>query len=228
MVFMGCTPETAKWTPAESPKKNKVERVVLTYVVSYPAGTNAIAVVEKKKLQQFLRDNVARPSAVLITLYEYGENSEKRIKEIKRELIKHGVSHKFIIVDYNRKGERCQNSPTEIEIVVEKYLVIPPACSDFSQQIGDAKQGYNSSNYRCAVETNLGMMVANPLDLIQGRPQDPAVGSVMSAAVTRYLEGRITPLLSSSTTTSASSTSSSSGGAAAAPAGGSGAITGTQ
>lgn len=204
-LLPGCVPETAEWTAAESPKKNKVDRVVFTYNVAYPAHATEMEVREKKKLQQFLSDSVPSPSAVTATLYEHGGISEKRIKDIKRELLKHGVPNDLIIVTDDQDASDCKHSKKDshsgVELIIERYLVIPPSCSDFSQKIGDAKQSAPSSNYGCAVEANLGMMVANPRDLIRGRSHDPYNGLVLGEGVARYQTGKITPLINTSTTT---------------------------
>lgn len=203
-MLSGCIPETAEWTAAESPKKNKVERVVLTYFVAYPAHTTTLEAKEKKQLRRFLNENVPSPYAITATLSECGGVSEKRIKEITRELLKYGVPHDFIIVaddqDTSDHKHPQKRGHSGVEIIIERYLVIPPSCANFSQNIGDAKQSSRSSNYGCAVEANLGMMVANPRDLIRGRSRDPYNGVLLAEAVTRYYTRKIAPLIDTSTT----------------------------
>ncbi len=208
-VMAGCTPKVAEWTAAESPKKNKVERIVFAHTVCYPAHATALECQEKKKLQKFLKENVPSPSAVAVTLSQCGGVSEKRILDVKRELLRHGVPDDLISTDDLDTGCRPASDKTArsgIEILIERYVVIPPSCSDFSQNIGDARQSAHSSNFGCAVEADLGMMVANPRDLLRGRERDPYVGIVLANGVRRYRDGVITPLLQSSTTTTTTAT----------------------
>lgn len=205
IVLVGCTPEAAQWTPAESPKKNKVERTVFVYSVNYPIHEDSLEEKEKNKFQRFLKDIIPNPSAVIVTLQEYGGNSEKRIWTLKREILKYGVPEDLIIIDGERLPE-CdvdfeRKSISGVDIIVEKFLTIPPSCANFSQNIGNATQGVYSSNYGCAVEATLGMMVANPRDLVQGRARGLYDGVVLTAGVRRYREGAITPLIQSATTT---------------------------
>ncbi len=221
-ILSGCVPETAEWTAAESPKKNKVERIVLTYFVAYPAHATTFEAKQKKQFQRFLNENVPSPYAITATLCECGGVSEKRIKDIKRELLKYGVPNDFIIVvdDQEVDGHRHskKHAHSGVEVIIERYLVIPPSCSNFSQNIGDAKQNSRSSNYGCAVEANLGMMVANPRDLIRGRSRDPYNGALLADAVTRYYTRKIAPLMDTSTTTAPAQQSGSSGSSAPATA----------
>ena len=76
----GCTPEVARWTPAQSPKENKVDRAIFTYVINYPAHASSMDKREKSELLKFLRATVRSPMAVSVIIEEYGGHSENRIK----------------------------------------------------------------------------------------------------------------------------------------------------
>jgi pilus biogenesis lipoprotein CpaD len=113
---------------------------------------------------------------------------------VERELLKYGVSHDFIMVDYDgldapssgkheKHRTHKKSGGSGVEIIIERYMVIPPSCADFSVKMGDAQQAYSSSNFGCAYEANLGMMVANPRDLIRGRERGAYDGSVLAAGV---------------------------------------------
>jgi len=203
-LLAGCTPERAEWTPAESPKKNKVSRVVFNFTVHYPAHAKGMSDREKKKLHQFLKNTIPTPSAVTATLQEYGGHSEDRIKDIKRELLRHGIPNDLIMIDEDQEEGCHKSTPKEsksgVEIIIEKYLLIPPSCSNFSENIGSAIQSPRSSNFGCALEASFGMMVANPRDLIQGRPTGAYEGSRLADAIDRYRQGKITPLMDTGTT----------------------------
>ncbi|MBP9692071.1 MAG: hypothetical protein KBD90_01920 [Alphaproteobacteria bacterium] len=230
-LLTGCTPQVAEWTPAESPKENRVERVVFTYFLSYPAHDENMKPEEKRKLQQFLRNNAPSPFAISATIQECGGHSEKRIKDVERELLKYGVSHDFIMVDYDgldapssgheKHRTHKKSGGSGVEIIIERYMVIPPSCADFSVKMGDAQQAYSSSNFGCAYEANLGMMVANPRDLIRGRERGAYDGSVFAAGINRYETDKVKPILEISTTQiSQSATTSSTSGAGSVGAGG--------
>lgn len=205
IILVGCTPEAAQWTSAESPKKNKVERTIFIYSINYPLHEDGLDESEKKKFQRFLKDIIPNPSAVIVTLQEFGGNSERRLWTLKREILRYGVPEDLISIDDVRVSECVRDVEKKprsgVDIIVEKFLVIPPSCANFSQNIGDAKQGVHGSNYGCSVEASLGMMVANPRDLVQGRARGLYDGTVLTAGVRRYREGVVTPLIQAATTT---------------------------
>ncbi|MBP6950692.1 MAG: hypothetical protein KBC28_00545 [Alphaproteobacteria bacterium] len=234
-LFSGCTPKVADWTPAESPKENKVERAVFNYTLHYPAHESSMNKNVKKNFLRFLKANIISPSAVTVTLEEFGGHSEERIKDIERELLRFGIPYEFIVVSSESENESYHCSSHKhhqrsigsgVEIIVERYVVIPPSCADFSQPIGDARQAYSPSNFACADTANFGMMIANPRDLIKGRPVGAADGTVMAAGVYRFRTDATKPLMDTSTNidpgnqTSSSSSSSGGGGASSGGAGG--------
>jgi len=209
LIGGGCTPEVSDWTPSESPKENKVDRALFMHKIHYPAHASSMSEKEKRKLLQFLRNTVMSPLAVNVILEEYGGHSEKRIKDIQREFLKFGIPYELITVDYENedsyqkcssKNQHKKESRSGVEVMIERYVVIPPACADFSQPIGDANQARPPSNFGCAEITNFGMMVANPRDLVKGRLLGDSDGTVIAAGVERYHKDKVKDLLDTSTT----------------------------
>jgi hypothetical protein len=223
-LLAGCTPEVAQWTPAESPKINKVDRAVFTYIFPYAAHKGVMSPLEKAKFLEFLKDKVPSPYAVRITLEEFGGHSDKRLMDIERELLKYGVpsdllhrnfdhvDEQFTEYHYNKHNahNRCfnwkiqhkaQTRGSVVVIVVERFVVIPPSCSNFSQQIGNASQAYGPSDLGCSTELNLGLMIANPQDLLRGRDRGLYDGAVLAAGVNRYEHDKIKEIAKITTTT---------------------------
>lgn len=212
ILLSGCAPEIVDWTPAESPKENKIERTILYHKIHYSSKDDAFNERERNSLVRFLKANAVPPSSVSIVLEEYDGHSKKRIKDIQRELVKHGIAYDMITIEPAEKGlKNTSSSSSGVNLVLEKYLVIPPSCADFSQPIGEALQAQAPSNFGCATVANLGMMVANPRDLIKGRSLGASDGAVMAAGVERYRKDNVKALLDTSTNVSPSEGASSSG-----------------
>lgn len=219
-LLAGCTPEVAQWSPPESPKENRVDRAVFAYTFPYPAHMKSMSSLEKAKLLEFLQDTIPSPYAVKITLEEYGGHSEKRLKDIERELLRFGVpldaidrNYDYVEVEYtphhkHKYSKKCHHIDrhtthergSAVVIVVERFVVITPSCANFLTQIGDASQAYASSNFGCSTEANLGMMISNPLDLLRGRDRSAYSGTVMAAGVNRYETDNIKPIAEITTT----------------------------
>lgn len=81
-----------------------------------------------------------------------------------------------------------------VTVLLRRYVVALPACPDWT-----GKPGYNfnnqvSSNWGCATAVNLGMMVADPGDLVHGRRPGYADGERVARSIERYRNGETTPL----------------------------------
>lgn len=219
LFLAACSPQITGWTPSESPKKNIVNRTVFTHTVHYPAHSESMGRQEKRALHQFLKQYILKPSSVNVIIDEYGGHSDKRIKDIERELVIFGIPHHLIKIDsmqdHSRTHEPCGQGKGKagsgVDLIFERYVVIPPSCSDFSQPIGNAAQAYNTSNFGCSDTANLGMMVANARDLVDGRALDPSDGPVIAAGVERYRTDKVKKLIDTSTTTSPDQPTSSTG-----------------
>ncbi|MBA3813216.1 MAG: hypothetical protein H0X26_01795 [Alphaproteobacteria bacterium] len=240
-LLSGCTPEVAEWTPAESPKENRVDRAVFKYTLPVPAHGEGMNSLEKGKFIEFLKNTISSPYAVRITLEEYGGHSDKRLMDIERELLRFGVPSDLLNRNYDHveeqysehhydKHKNCHNKPRHqkdhargsvVVVIVERFVVITPSCSNFSKQIGDASQAYSPSNHGCSTEVNLGHMVANPLDLLRGRQRDAYDGTVMAAGVNRYEHDKVKAIAQVTTTTMQNPVVGAGAGATAAPSGGS-------
>lgn len=202
-LLTGCAPEIVEWTPAESPKENKIERTVFYHTIQYSSQSKSFSEAEVNALLRFLKTNAESPSAVSIILEECDGHSKKRIKDIQRVLVKYGVPYDMIIVEPAGQAHKDHKaSSSGVCLVLEKYLVIPPSCADFSQPIGEAIQAHAPSNYGCATVANLGMMVANPRDLVRGRPLGASDGTVIAAGVKRYRDDKVKELIDTSTNVS--------------------------
>jgi pilus assembly protein CpaD len=77
--------------------------------------------------------------------------------------------------------------------------VTPPNCPDWTKPAyGAGHSNAMPSNYGCADVTNLGLMIADPRDLVIGRTLGPAEGNPATAAVLRYRECKTRPLTAAS------------------------------
>jgi pilus assembly protein CpaD len=78
-----------------------------------------------------------------------------------------------------------------VTVVVGRYVVIPPHCPDWRKPSQDDPSNTPSSNLGCASATNLGLMVADPGDLVYGEPAPASDGDHDVYSVQRYRTGTI-------------------------------------
>jgi pilus assembly protein CpaD len=70
--------------------------------------------------------------------------------------------------------------PSSVRVVVARRRAVVPGCPNWSQSSPDW-DNKSSSNYACAVNSNLAAMIANPEDLLHGR-EPSGVTDAMTAA----------------------------------------------
>ncbi|MCM8729440.1 CpaD family pilus assembly protein [Hephaestia sp. GCM10023244] len=66
-------------------------------------------------------------------------------------------------------------TPDTMRVVVTRMTAAVPGCPDFSRLGNHEFSGSLSSNFGCAVNSNLAAMVARPQDLVRGQPGAPSV-----------------------------------------------------
>ena len=77
-------------------------------------------------------------------------------------------------------------SARDVHLLLGRPMVRLPACPDWSRLSGSNPGNLRDGNHGCATVTNLGLMAADPSDLVQGRRLAPGDGHVLSTAVWRY------------------------------------------
>jgi pilus assembly protein CpaD len=75
-----------------------------------------------------------------------------------------------------------------VNIVVRRYVVTLPGCPDWSGKL-TSYTNTPSSNWGCATAINLGLMIAEPSDLVRGRDLGVADGEALAGAIERYRKG---------------------------------------
>lgn len=93
------------------------------------------------------------------------------------------------------------NQPDDVvRVVIETYVVTLAGCPDWTHHPSISYDNEPTSNFGCASARNLGLMIADPGDLIEGRAMGAADGTVLAAAVKRYRAGKTKALLGAGST----------------------------
>lgn len=181
VALAGCK-ATADRPIIEYTKKNKVDLVRFEHNVMYRNGERDPSVSERTKLDAFLR-NIQIGSGDFILLD--GGSPEQRIALGARLAYQHLSVH--------QTGE--DGTPGRVNVFVERYVVTPPSCPDWSKPVGQDSENTPLTNFGCANTANLGMMVVNPRELIRGTTPGPSDGEAVSAAIKRYRQGETKELI---------------------------------
>lgn len=200
LLAAGCTPGPVGRASPEAQKENKIEFTTMTHRVQFAAGATVMAGSETKELSDFF-NNVAFAYGDQVTI-DAGPRSgnastdalaAKRLDAVAAALRKLRVRAQLAsrpTVD----GALARNG---VVVTVGHYVVIGPNCPDRRTPEADNFRNTPSSNYSCATVTNLGLMVANPGDLLRGDTPGPADGDFAARGVQLYRDGTMSKSLKS-------------------------------
>lgn len=188
-ALTACNSPADEWTTAQAPRQLRVDFQRLTHATAFPSGSAQVAQGERDSLLGFLHTAEVTPDD---TIYLEAADGDKltatRISALVRDL--------------SRKGYSVATLPTardavpanSLMVVVERYIVTPPDCPNWSKSPNGDHENAVASNFGCANVTNLGLMVADPRDLVIGRDLGPADADYTSLAIQRYRAGKTAPL----------------------------------
>jgi pilus assembly protein CpaD len=175
------------WKQQEQPAQPQVQRVSVQHVIPFAQKDLEITDVEREALAMFVRQNNLQPGshvsvAAPAKTAAQTARARNRLASVRNELQRMGVSSSIV------QAEATNNQSTGDEIVVfaQTVAVLPPDCPGYNQPITLDYEWRPNTRLGCANAVNLGLMVANPSDLAQGRPVSAADGEAMALGVNRY------------------------------------------
>lgn len=181
-LLAACTPRTEDWSPAESPKHNTVNWVEYHHSVAFAPSSAKMTAAERVALDSFL-GRVAIGEGVRIALAGRAAGDEalavRRETAIAAYLREHGFRSRLGAVPAAARNGT-------VTVSVGRYIVTPPNCPDWSKPAGLDSANRASSNFGCATEANLGLMVADPGALVRGYSIGPSDGYTRAVDVQHY------------------------------------------
>lgn len=200
MLLSGCTPEVARWSPAEAPQQNQVNFTTMAHPVRFVSNATEPTGSEAKALSDFLNGvDVGYGDQVTIDAGPATGNAAADALAAKRMDAVTSMLRKLRIRAQAAARPSVDGALTQNTVVVTvgRYVVIGPNCPDRSKPEGDDFSNTVQSNYGCATATNLGLMVANPRDLLSGTPAGPADADFAARGVQQYRAGEISKTIKS-------------------------------
>jgi pilus assembly protein CpaD len=170
------------YTKSEAPNNLRVDGAETRVDVSFVPGSARLA--RPDAIRQLVAAGRVR-AADRVTISAGGPSglAEQRAAVISRELLAYGI-----VAD----ALPLESVPANHAILgVGRYAVTLPPCPNWSQPPNTQYTNAYPSNWGCARAVNLGLMVANPADLVSGRALAPADGMPAVTAVQRYLNDRV-------------------------------------
>jgi len=152
--------------------RNSVQMVRLPFEVMIEEdGTASLSNVSKTAINNFLTSSEVTYADVL--MLDGPTASPNRIAAIESYIRETGLVYAGTSV----LGAEPQNGA--VMLYIERYVVTTPRCGEWLPEYSNNSRNNDSPFYGCANTANLGLMVANPRDLISGQ----SAGNTTAAAV---------------------------------------------
>jgi pilus assembly protein CpaD len=202
LALAACVTDYSK---SEAPNVLRVDGAETRVDLSFLPGSARLAAGEAARLDRLVATGVIRP-ADRVTIATGGASGlgERRAAALSSALLAYGI-----VADASSLESVSANHAI---IGIRRYTVTLPPCPNWSQSPNAEYTNAYRSNWGCAGAVNLGLMVANPADLVSGRTLAPADGMPAVSAVQRYLNDRVKPLPVVTATPFAASTGGGGGG----------------
>jgi pilus assembly protein CpaD len=172
---------------SEAPNPIRVSQTKLTHTIHFPAGSSAPNAGETRDLNEFLAtSSVSSGDVIVIERPDLKTGSaldDKRASRLETALARQGLKPVF--------AQTPDVAVGEMTLVVERYEATAPNCPNWSKAPGNDFDNTMHSDFGCSTASNLAAMIADPKDLISGKPMGPVVGEPAIAAVERYRSGRV-------------------------------------
>lgn len=185
MLALAACDTTANWSDTQVLRRNQVEPVRLVHDVRFATGVQ-LSSAEMAQLEGFIaRHDVGYGDRVYVLTETSGKVSQ-RSTNVLNYIKAHGIAAAAL--------PSVEAQPGIVRIVVNRHVVVPPNCPDWSKPATSDYSNTPMSNLGCSTMANFGSMVADPAELIQGRQPGPADAEGSTGAIQRYRTDKVKPL----------------------------------
>ena len=185
LALAGCTPPISEWSDTEASKQIRVDYVRLQHDTAFTPGSADLAAGEADSLGAFLdQAEVAGGDHLFFQPASDDKLAAARIGKLTGELVRRGIGATTL------PPSGTAVAADHMMVVVERYVVTPPDCPNWSKAPTGEHSNALPSNFGCADATNLSLMVDDPRDLLIGRPLGPRIGDPALNGYARFRNGK--------------------------------------
>ncbi len=184
----------AGWTLIDASQRHPilVSQEPTTQLVGIRRGSNGLSPAQRAELLNFAahyRTTDAGNSRLIVAVPSGGANEVSAmyaVGEIRSLLTDQGFGESSISVEaYSADG--AKDPPIRVSYM--RYVAEPPQCGDWSTNLAYDPMNMPYPNLGCANQRNLGVMVANPADLLGPRSETPRSGERRDQVWGKYVRG---------------------------------------
>lgn len=168
LVLASCS-GAANFADGDNQKRNQVQMIKIPFMMTFEAGRTDLSDEGVTGLDNFMmRSNVSYGDELSL---DFPLNRDGSLSDMSRKRLVFMAGH------LKERGLRLSSDVTpygmspadnQARFLISRYVVTPPVCGDWSQPSMGNYANASLSELGCSNQANLGLMVANPRDLITG------------------------------------------------------------
>jgi pilus assembly protein CpaD len=185
LALAACAPGAAEYTVSESPNDLVLNNASSRIDVRFAPGSAQLAPRDAARLRAIAASGGLAPSD-RVTVASSGSPAlaQARFNAVAALLLPYGIV---------ASQRTIMPMPANRAVIdTGRYLVTLPPCPNWSKVATVRFDNQPSSNFGCATAVNLGLSVASPADLAEGRPVGFTDAIPAAAAVQRYQADKVT------------------------------------
>ncbi len=194
-LLVGCGGEPglvpyAEWKQIDPPPRLEVRDAPIVHAVNFEPGSTQLSDTERGAVAGFLAAEEVEPGErVTLEAPSAGpaetDRIAQRLASLRSVLEEQGVS-----VAMAPPAAPGTLGPDQIRLIASRATAVNPDCPGYNEPVSSFDRfGRPNMNLGCSNEINLGLMVADPNDLVRGRPLAPADAERSALAVQKYRTG---------------------------------------
>lgn len=161
----------------ETVARNSVQMVRLPFEVKPEQdGTDSLSNVTRASLNGFLSS--VEVSYADVIMLDAADADANRIAAVEAYIKENGL----IYAGTSTLGAAPENG--SVMLYVERYVVTTPKCGNWAPEASNNTRNNTSSFLGCSNTANLGLMVADPRDLVSGRSSGNSTAAAVGAIYT--------------------------------------------
>lgn len=163
-----------------------VEPRITSIKVNFSAPEAGLLPDDSAHLEAFVADFLSRGTGSISVSAPQGADSAAVIGYFGNRLFQMGVPRSRILVGTHDAGD------PRVELSFVAFTARTDPCGDWSDNLALTYDNRTSRNFGCAVQHNIAAQVADPRDIIEMRPTDPADAARRGVVLNHYENGQVT------------------------------------
>ncbi|MCI0429474.1 MAG: CpaD family pilus assembly protein [Rhodospirillales bacterium] len=194
-LLVGCGGEPglvpyAEWKQLDPPPRLEVRDAPIVHAVNFESGSTQLSETERGAVAGFLAaEDVGPGERVMLEAPSAGPEETDRIAQ-RLASLRSALEEQGVSVAMAPPAAPGTLGPDQIRLIASSATAVNPDCPGYNEPVSSFDRfGRPNMNLGCSNEINLGLMVADPNDLVRGRPLAPADAERSALAVQKYRTG---------------------------------------